>query len=323
MIQAPPSGPACGSGLTSKETLAVPLRRWFFGVMTCAGGDVDRVVLPVLLHDVHERVLQRLQTLVRDRGDLEDRPSELLFEFGTDDLGHLAGVGDVHLVEDDDTRTVAQVAEPGVLGQLGLVVRQFVLQGTDIVDGIALGLQRGAVDDVCEHRGALDVPQEVQAQTLALRRPGDQSGHVGDGEDAMADIDHTEVRLQRGEGVVSDLRLRRRQNADQGGLTGRGESDESDVRHGLQLDGDVLDLTGLTEQSEAGGLAGSGDQRRVAEATVTAGGDDDALTLGDHVGDDLTLVVEDDGAGGYPEDQVLATGTVAVVPGTVAALALP
>ena len=54
---------------------------------------------------------------------------------------------------------------------------------------------------------------------------------------------------------------------------------------------------------------------------MATGGDDDALALGDHVGDDLALVVEDDGTGGHLEDEILTPGAVAVVTRTVGAAA--
>ena len=47
---------------------------------------------------------------------------------------------------------------------------------------VAVGLQGRAVEDVHEHRAALDVAQELQAQALALAGARDQARHVGDGE---------------------------------------------------------------------------------------------------------------------------------------------
>jgi len=65
---------------------------------------------------------------------------------------------------------------------------------------------------VNEDGAALDVAQEVKPQALALGGAGDEARHVGDGERIVAHVDHAEVRLQRGEGVIGDLRLRRREN---------------------------------------------------------------------------------------------------------------
>ena len=56
------------------------------------------------------------------------------------------------------------------------------------------GFQGGAVDDVHQHRAPLDVAQEVQAETAALGRAGDQAGHIGDGEGVLPRRHHTEVR---------------------------------------------------------------------------------------------------------------------------------
>ena len=62
------------------------------------------------------------------------------------------------------------------------------------------------VDHVDQHRAALDVPQELQAQALAGGRARDQAGHVGDGEGVVAGLHHAEVGHQGGERVVGDLR---------------------------------------------------------------------------------------------------------------------
>ena len=52
------------------------------------------------------------------------------------------------------------------------------------LSGSRSGLERRAVEDVDQHRAALDVAQELLAQSLALAGAGDQPGNVGDGEPA-------------------------------------------------------------------------------------------------------------------------------------------
>ena len=78
-------------------------------------------------------------------------------------------------------------------------------------DRVAPRLQGRHVHHVNEDGAALDVAQEVKPQALALGGAGDEARHVGDGERVTADIDDTEVRLQRCEWVVRDLRFRSRQ----------------------------------------------------------------------------------------------------------------
>ena len=273
-----------------------------------------RVFLAVAGDDVLQAVAEFLQSLAGGRRDFVDGPAELL-ELGAHHVRHIAGVGDVELVQHDDPGPIGEVAEADVGGELGLVVRQFVLQRLDVGDGIAVGFERRAVDHVGQHRGAFDVAEEVQAQATALGGTGDEAGDVGDGEGLVAQVHHAEVRLQRGEGVVADLRLGRRQRRHQGGLAGGGEADEADVGHRLQLQDQVLLLAGLAEQGEAGGLAGARRERRVAQAAVAALGGDEAGALAGHVRQHVAVLRQHDGALGDLEDQILAAGAVAVVAG--------
>ena len=109
-----------------------------------------------------EREGELPQSLVAHRADLEHRPAPR-GQVGPDDLGEVAGLGHVHLVEHDHPRPVL---EPAVRGQLGL-------DRVDVRDRVTLGLQRGAVDHVGEHGAALDVAQELAAPgPCRWRHPG-------------------------------------------------------------------------------------------------------------------------------------------------------
>ena len=104
------------------------------------------------------------------------------------------------------------VAEPGIHIQRTGVGVQFVLEGLNIREGVAPRLHRRHIHDVGQHRGALNVAQEVQAQPLPLARTRDQAGDVSDGESVVAHVHHTQVRRKGGKRVVRDLRLGRRQH---------------------------------------------------------------------------------------------------------------
>lgn len=93
-------------------------------------------------------------------------------------------------------------------------------------------------------------------------------------------------------------------------------ADQRDVRDGLELQHDVAGLTGLAEQREAGRLAAGGGQRGVAEAAAAALTGDEGGALADEVGEHIARAVQDDGAVGDRQDQVLA-----VLAGTVVARA--
>ena len=95
----------------------------------------------------------------------------------------------------------------GFVEQLGVVERELAADGVEVLDRIAARCARH-VDQVNQHLRALDVAQELVAEPVALVRAFDQPGHVGDDEAAIAaERDDAEVRRQRGERVVGDLRL--------------------------------------------------------------------------------------------------------------------
>ena len=161
---------------------------------------------------------------------------------------------------------------------------------------IAAGLERRAVEDVDERRAALDVAEELEAEPLALARALDEAGHVGDGEADVAGLHDAEVRVERREGVVGDLRARGRDRGDEARLAGGREADERDIRDGLQLEDDIALPAGRAEQREAGRLALRVRERRVAETADAAGCDDEAHAGLDHVDERLAGGVLDHGA---------------------------
>ena len=119
---------------------------------------------------------------------------------------------------------------------------QLATHRVEIVDRIAAARARD-VDQVHEHLRALEVPQELMAEAQAAMRAFNQPGHVGDDEAAIvAQADDAEVRGQRGERVVRDLRTRGRDARDQRRLAGVREADEADVGEQLQLEPQIFDF---------------------------------------------------------------------------------
>src|SRR6056297_3909171 len=163
-----------------------------------------------------------------------------------------------------------------------------------------------------QNSAPLDVLEEFQPQTLALTSPGDQAGDIGHSEDDVVDTHHTEVGHQRGEGVVSDLRSRRRQRGDQTRLTGTGETHESDIGNGLQFEDDIARLSGFTEQREAGGLTPRRRKGGVAQPTAAPACDDESLPIAHQICEHFTVAGSDDGSARYSKDDILGLGAVAV-----------
>ena len=129
------------------------------------------------------------------------------------------------------------------------------------------------VDDVHDGGAALDVAQEVVAETAALAGALDQTGDVRHGERGVTGLHHAQVGHQRGERVVRDLGPGARQRGDQAGLAGAGEADQADVGDDLELEVDHEVVPGLAEQREPGRLALGRGERGVAETTAAALGD--------------------------------------------------
>ena len=151
-------------------------------------------------------------------------------------------------------------------------------------------------------------------------RAFDQAGQVGQHELTFVDAHDAELRMQRGEGIVGDLRLGRADAGEEGGLAGVGQADETGIGDQLQPQADGEFLGGLAGVGVARRLVGRRLEVRVAEAAVAAFGEGDALTDGGEVGDQrLAVFLVDLGADRHLHDLVFAVGAVAVRAHAVAA----
>ena len=142
-----------------------------------------------------------------------------------------------------------------------------------------------------EHLGPLDVAQELVAEAVAFVRALDQAGHIGDDEAAVvAQRDHAQVRRERRERVVGDLRTRRGDARDQRGLAGVGESDQADVSDQLQLQAQIPLFARLAWLGPPRRAIGRRDEPRIATPAASALGDEEALALRREVGEEPRLV---------------------------------
>ena len=224
-------------------------------------------------------------------------------------LGEIARVGHVDLVQHDQPRPLVQRDA----AEIGLVVGgQFGFDRLEVADRIAVGLHRRAVDDVHQRSATLDVPQELKTQAAPFTRATNETGNVGDGEPRLPRLHDAEVRDERGERVVGDLRPSCRHRRDQRRLARVRVADERDIGDGLQFKHDILDGAWLAKQREAGGLATRRREGSVAEATAAALRHDVGRARADEVGQHDTVFGLDDRAVGDGQDHVLAVGTVAV-----------
>ena len=62
----------------------------------------------------------------------------------------------------------------------------------------------------------------------------DQAGNIRQHEFAAVDIDHAKLRMQRGEGIVGDLRFGCADDREEGRLAGIGQADQACIRDQFQ-----------------------------------------------------------------------------------------
>ena len=116
----------------------------------------------------------------------------------------------------------------------------------------------------------------------------------------VVDAHDAEVRLERGERVVGDLRLGRADDADERALADVGEADQRDVGHQLELELQPALLAVLALLGEARGAPLVRPELGVAATTAAAGGGQPAVAVVGQVGEQLAGVqVVDDRALGH------------------------
>ena len=165
------------------------------GRITIRGGDGGGADARRFPDDLGHGENQPLQPGSGLGGDLEHLQAAGL-QLRLRDLGQLATVRDVDLVQGDQPRPILQ---PAVGSQLGL-------DHVQIGDRVPTRLEGGAVEHVHDRGAAFDVAQEVVPETATLGGAFDQAGHVGDGVGGLPSHHDAQIRHQGGEGVVGDLR---------------------------------------------------------------------------------------------------------------------
>lgn len=202
---------------------------------------------------------------MRGRGDLIDRQIELL-EFRPHEIGELLGVGHVDLVEDDHARAFGNRNRAERQIEVVRVFAELLFERVVVRERVAIRIDRHAVDHMRNDLGAFDMPQKRQSQALALRGSRNEPGNVGDGVAHVAGLHDAQIRHERGERVVRDLRLGRAHRSDQRRLARRGKAHERDVCDRLELENDVAFVARFAEQRKPGCTACPVRQRRVAQA---------------------------------------------------------
>ena len=90
------------------------------------------------------------------------------------------------------------------------------------------------IDQMDQHRAALDMAEEARAEARTLTRALDQAWNVRQDELVIAARDDAELRLQGGERIIRDLRPRGREMREQGGLARVGQANQPDIGEQLE-----------------------------------------------------------------------------------------
>ena len=169
---------------------------------------------------------ERLDSLARDGGDRQERaPFPAAVDLQTIEPGGI--LERVELRADHDLR--ARVEPVPVSAKLPVDDLHFL-------DGIA-SARHGEVHEMEEQASPLDVAQEPVPEPVSFVGPFDEAWDVGDDERPIAArVDDAEVRDERRERIVRDLRPRGRDAGDQGALARVRETDDRDIREELQLE---------------------------------------------------------------------------------------
>ena len=176
------------------------------------------------------------------------------------------------------------------------------------------GVLAQAVDEMQQHAAAFDVAKEAVAETDAFMRAFDQARNVGEHELARVGAHHAELRVERGERIIGDLRLCRRHGGEERRLAGVRQPDETGVGDELEAQPDPALLALLPGIGVARRAIGRGLEVRVAEAAIAATRQHHAVADIDEIGDQGRVVLlKHLGAGRHLEHDGAAVGAGAVL----------
>src|ERR1051326_849404 len=232
----------------------------------------------MLAHDAGEHANELPNAVAGDRADLVIRIAALL-RVGAQ-FFRVSFDRRIQFRSDDDTR---------LRGERLRICLELAGDRRRVLVGMIVGRE---IDEMHEHGATLDVPQELIAEPVTFVRAFDQAGDIGDDERLIViSSDDTEVRNERREGIVGDLRLRRTDDGDERRLAGVRKSDQSDVGDQLQLDGELALFTGIAVLCESRRLSCCSGKVLIAPSAAATPGDEDSLAVVHQLRDQLAAVL--------------------------------
>ena len=238
------------------------------------------------------------------------RDFEYLFAgFFTEGFEFFIRAGGIHLIGHNQTGTVCQLfkVEAQLFTQVEIILRRITVVGA------------GHVDYKEDEAGALNVPQKLVPQPHAVVGALNQPGDIGDPEPVEVFIfKRTYDRIDGGKGIGGNLGVRMGQLAEEGGFSGVGIADQTDVRHQLQLEPQLLLLSLRALGKLARGLIGGAFKVDIAYAAFAALGHRQLFAVRHQLADIfIRFSVRDNRAHRNLDNAVGAVATVALRPHAV------
>ena len=169
------------------------------------------------------------------------------------------------------------------------------------------------VNEMQQHAAALHMAEETVAEAQTLMGALDEAGNVRQHEFALIHAHDAQIGMERGEGIVGDLRLGGGDRGQEGRFARIGQAHEAGVRNELQAQPDGAldaDLAGI---GALGRAIGGGGEMQIAEAAVAAARHHIALADLGEIGDQRLVVFREDlGAHGHFHGHVVAAPARAV-----------
>jgi len=256
------------------------------------------VLVANLAHFISHCPDERLKTDVGDRRN-EERPTVDVIEVGHCDIG---------LRPDDEPRTSQEVRP--VRTELGK-------EHLELGGGWRF-IVGSEIEQHHKNAGSLNVAQELVTEAPPLARAFDEAGNVGHDEvESVVGLHDSQVRGERGELVVGDLRLRGRDARDQRRLASVRKADERDVGEQLELELQPGFFALLALFGEGRSAALVREEASIPAAALATGRSEVAVAVIGEVGEDLAVAAANDRANGHRGDEVVATAAMFLLPGTV------
>src|SRR6516162_6438094 len=212
------------------------------------------------------------------------------------------GIERVGLVEPDDLPLFGKAVTVDVE-----LLADCAISAGDILDG--------SVDQVEDHRAALDMTEKPRANSRTLAGTLDQTREVGQREFLVVDSYDAELRLQGRERVVGDLGPGVRDRGKEGRLAGIRQADETDIGDQLQAQPDPGLMAGPAGIGAPRRAIGRALVMRVAETAIAALQEDPPLAGTSEVGEHLPVLgIHDLGPDRDRQDEIVTVRAGALAP---------